>query len=243
MAEITLRNVAVTIPIYDYSAQKIIRKLRFRARPNAQAPVKSVRALQNLDLDIPSGTRLGVIGPNGAGKSTLLRLLTGVYSPTEGSISRSGQVASLLDMSFGIEPDLTGRESIELRASILGISAKKIRANMDEIVEFSGLGQFIDLPTRTYSSGMFIRLAFSIVTSLEPEILVMDEWLSVGDSDFRTRAERRLEELVSKTDILVLASHSRDLIESTCNVVLYLERGRIAGLGAPQETCSQYFGG
>lgn len=242
MAEILLRHAGVDIPVYDYSAQKLLKAIRLKKKDLTPGPaIQSVTALQDLTLDLVSGDRLGIIGPNGAGKSTLLRVLSGVYVPTSGSITRVGNVSSLLDLSFGIEPELTGRESIELRGKILGIPRKVLRGISEEIITFSGLGSFIDLPTRTYSSGMFIRLAFSIVTALRPEILIMDEWLSVGDEDFRSRAETKLKELVAQTEILILASHSRELVEKSCTKVLYLERGRVIALGSPHEVCNLYF--
>lgn len=242
MAEIHLRNACVEIPVFDYSAQKLLKAFRFGKREvDTDQAIRSVTAIRDLTLEIASGDRLGIIGPNGAGKSTLLRLLSGVYAPTSGSIRRVGGISSLLDLSFGIEPDLTGRESIELRGKILGIPKKVLSEASDEIIEFSGLGHFIDLPTRTYSSGMFIRLAFSIVTALRPEILIMDEWLSVGDEAFRSKAESRLAHLVSQTEILVLASHSRELIEKSCTKVLYLEKGSPVALGSPDEVCNLYF--
>ena len=243
MAQIILKDASVTIPIYDYSAKKILRAWSPLGRSaSSSTNNQKVKALKDVSLELRAGTRLGIIGPNGAGKTTLLRLLSGVYSPSSGTIMRSGNISSLLDMSFGIEPFLTGRESIELRGRILGISPAEIRRNMEEIVDFSGLEEFIDLPTRVYSSGMLIRLAFSIVTSLKPEILIMDEWLSVGDAEFKARAETRLNDLVSRTEILVLASHSRNLIESTCNQVLQLDKGAVFMLGEPKPTCDSYFG-
>lgn len=244
MAGIELSRASVSIPVYDYSARKLLRARwsHLGARGN-RSRVRHVAALQNLSMTLRDGDRLGIVGKNGSGKTTLLRMLSGVYSPTGGKITTSGKIVSLLDISFGIEPDLTGRESIDLRASILGTPRSQITGIKDEIIEFSGLGEFIDMPTRTYSSGMLLRLAFSIVTSVSPEILIMDEWLSVGDQDFQTKAEERLRSLVASTRIVVVASHSRSLIESTCNRALFLEDGQGKLFGSPESVCSAYFDG
>lgn len=243
MAELQLINVSVDIPVYDYSARKLLKSFRNRRIDRVvHDKQRLVSALRDISIDLKHGDRLGIVGPNGAGKTTLLRVLSGVYSPTSGQILSSGKVSSLLDITFGIEPDLTGRESIYLRAGILGLSRKQVVGRVDEIVEFSGLGEFIDMPTRTYSSGMFVRLAFSIATILNPEILIMDEWLSVGDEGFKAKAEQRLQQLVSSTSILILASHSRHLIERSCNKILWLESGEVRMFGLPDQVCEAYFG-
>lgn len=244
VAEIELSNVGVSIPVYDYSARKLFKSVRNRSVDRkTHGKQRRVDALQDISFRLRDGDRLGIIGQNGAGKSTLLRVLSGVYSPTHGTITTNGKINSLLDISFGIEPDLTGRESIALRSSLLGLSRTEVVSRLGEIISFSGLGEFIDLPTRTYSSGMFVRLAFSIATVLEPEILIMDEWLSVGDESFKAKAEQRLQALVDSTSIVVIASHSRHLIESTCNRALLLEGGRVSLDAPPKEVCSAYFDG
>lgn len=153
-----------------------------------------------------------------------------------------GQVGSLIDISLGINHEATGCENIYLRAALLGLSKKEILVKLDEIIEFSELGDFIDMPVRTYSNGMLLRLAFSVSTVMRPEILLMDEWLSVGDEDFKYKAEARIAELLEFTKILVIASHSRDLIMKTCNRVLYLEHGVIKMDGPPEDVCKAYFG-
>lgn len=244
MAQIELSKVSVSIPVYDYSSRKLFKSIRNRSvDKKIVGKQQRVDALQDISFRLEDGDRLGIVGNNGSGKTTLLRLLSGVYSPTEGTLTSTGKVSSLLDISFGIERDLTGRESILLRTSLLGLSRKKVIRKLDEIISFSGLGEFIDMPTRTYSSGMFVRLAFSIATVLEPEILIMDEWLSVGDSSFRSKAQERLQSLVNSTSIVVIASHSRDLIERACDRVLLLKAGRIELDGPPREVCSAYFDG
>jgi lipopolysaccharide transport system ATP-binding protein len=202
----------------------------------------SIEALKNLDLEISAGDRLGIMGHNGSGKSTLLRLLSGIYEPSSGKIERSGSIASLVDISLGINAESTGRENIFLRGKLMGLSKKEIDEKIDEIIEFSELGDYINLPVRIYSSGMLLRLAFSVSTSITADILIMDEWLSVGDGAFAERASNRLRELVDSSEILVIASHTRSLIEETCNKVVWLEHGVIKKVGPVDEIVPQYFG-
>jgi lipopolysaccharide transport system ATP-binding protein len=202
----------------------------------------SIRALSEISLELNPGDRLGVIGHNGSGKSTLLRLLAGIYSPTSGTISISGTIASLMSISLGINQDNTGRENIYIRGKLMGLSKKQIDEKIEEIVAFSDLGAYIGLPVRTYSSGMALRLAFSVATTIRADIIIMDEWLSVGDEAFKDRAQARLNELVDESEILVIASHSRDLIERTCNRVLWLEHGLVKMLGDTKEVTQAYFG-
>jgi lipopolysaccharide transport system ATP-binding protein len=202
----------------------------------------SIEALKNLDLEISAGDRLGIMGHNGSGKSTLLRLLSGIYEPSSGKIERSGSIASLVDISLGINAESTGRENIFLRGKLMGLSKKEIDEKIDEIIEFSELGDYINLPVRIYSSGMLLRLAFSVSTSITADILIMDEWLSVGDGAFAERASNRLRELVDSSEILVIASHTRSLIEETCNKVVWLEHGVIKKVGPVAEIVPEYFG-
>jgi lipopolysaccharide transport system ATP-binding protein len=202
----------------------------------------SIEALKNLDLEITAGDRLGIMGHNGSGKSTLLRLLSGIYEPSAGKIERSGSIASLVDISLGINAESTGRENIFLRGKLMGLSKKEIDEKIDEIIEFSELGDYINLPVRIYSSGMLLRLAFSVSTSITADILIMDEWLSVGDGAFAERASNRLRELVDSSEILVIASHTRSLIEETCNKVVWLEHGVIKKVGPVAEIVPEYFG-
>ena len=246
MANISLSQASVEIPVFNSASRSLTNSLVSAATGGLLTTHKgghvSIRALSEINLDLNPGDRLGVIGHNGSGKSTLLRLLTGIYSPTSGEASRSGTIASLMDISFGINPDNTGRENIFLRGKLMGLSKKEIDEKIEEIVAFSELGAYINLPVRTYSSGMLLRLAFSVATSIRADIIIMDEWLSVGDEAFADRAEARLNELVDDSEILVIASHSRDLIEKTCNRVLWLEHGLVKMLGATKEVTEAYFG-
>lgn len=246
MASIEFENVSVDIPIYNASGRSLKKRLLQVATGGQIAADQQgrvvVRPLENLTFTLGDGTRLGLVGHNGAGKSTLLRLLSGVYVPSHGRARIQGEIGSLIDISLGIDPEATGRENIYLRGALLGISKTEMNERIDDIIEFSELGDFIDMPLRTYSSGMHLRLAFSVSTMVRPEILLMDEWLSVGDQGFNHKAEKRLADLVQSTNILVLASHSRDLISKTCNRVLWLEHGRIRMDGTPDTVLPHYFG-
>lgn len=187
----------------------------------------AVKALDSLTFDIQPGDRVGLYGHNGSGKTTLLRALTGAYAPTNGLLEVRGKVASLLDISMGMEGDATGWENILLRGMMMGLSHQKINSRIDEIAEFSGLGSYLDMPLRTYSSGMQVRLAFSVSTIIESDILLLDEWLSVGDDDFQIKATKRLHELIEESAIMVIASHSKELLLNVCNRIFEMNHGKI----------------
>lgn len=246
MASIVFENVCIDFPIYNGSSRSLKNKLAQVATggqlgTNEQGVVV-VRALEDLTFTLRDGDRVGLLGHNGAGKSTLLRLLSGVYWPSSGNVTVTGKVGSLIDISLGIDPEITGRENAYLRGGLLGISKAEITAQMDGIIEFSELGSFIDMPMRTYSSGMHLRLAFAVSTILRPEILLMDEWLSVGDESFKHKAEERLADMVQSTNILVIASHSREVILEACNRVIWLEHGRLKMDAHPDTVIPLYFG-
>ena len=246
MAHISLKQASVVLPIFNSSSRSLTNSLVSAATGGVLTAQRgghiSIEALKNLDLEISAGDRLGLMGHNGSGKSTLLRLLSGIYEPSSGMIERSGSIASLVDISLGINAESTGRENIFLRGKLMGLSKKEIDEKIDEIIEFSELGDYINLPVRIYSSGMLLRLAFSVSTSITADILIMDEWLSVGDGAFAERASNRLRELVDSSEILVIASHTRSLIEETCNKVVWLEHGVIKKVGPVDEIVPEYFG-
>ena len=245
MAHLHLENVSVDFPIFNATSRSLTSHLLLvatggRLDKDAKGRVQ-VQALDGLNFEISEGERVGLLGHNGAGKSTLLRLLSGIYFPTEGSIRIEGKVGSLIDMNLGIESEATGRENIFLRGMLLGLSKTEIRSRLDEIIEFSELGEFLEMPVRTYSNGMYMRLAFSVATILRPEILLMDEWLSVGDESFADKAQARLSEVVSATKILVLATHSRQLLERICTRAIWLEHGKVVMDGPVAEVAKSYF--
>lgn len=246
MTMIQLNNVSVEFPIYNSSSRSLKNRVlsvatggKIERRTDG---LVVIRGLDKVSLTLHEGERVGLIGHNGSGKTTLLRVLSGIYTPTQGSAIIDGDCVSLINISLGIDPDATGRENIRIRSAIMGMDPREMTDKFDQIAEFSGLGEFLDMPFRTYSSGMQLRLAFATSTSVRPEILIMDEWLSTGDEDFKERANRRMCELVDATKILVLASHSPDLLKKNCNRVIWLEHGRVRMDGDPQEVLASYFG-
>jgi lipopolysaccharide transport system ATP-binding protein len=182
----------------------------------------SVTALHDLSINLKSGDRLGVMGPNGAGKSTLLRVIAGIYAPTSGSIEVKGRIASLIDISLGMELEASGFENIRMRGVMMGLSLKQIKSLEEEIAEFTELGPYLNMPIRSYSTGMHMRLGFAVSTAVPADILLMDEWLSVGDEAFKVKAEKRLNEYIKRSSILVIASHSKETIEKLTNKKLIL---------------------
>lgn len=245
MAFIDFNKVCVDFPIFNAtnrSLKNTILQSATGGRVDFGAKETIVRSLDNVSFKISPGDRVGLVGHNGAGKSTLLRVLSRVYIPTSGNAVISGSIGSLVDISLGIDPEATGRENILLRGALMGLKRSEILDHMNEIIEFSELGNFIDVPVRTYSSGMHLRLAFSVSTIIRPEILLMDEWLSVGDDLFNQKAAKRLEEMVEHSQILVIASHSRSLIQRVCNRVLWFEHGRLIADGDPKKISEAYWG-
>ncbi|MGX9144753.1 ABC transporter ATP-binding protein [Mesorhizobium sp. 128a] len=186
-----------------------------------------VQALDGVSFELKAGERLGLVGPNGAGKTTLLKVLYGIYEPSGGSITIEGKVDALFNINIGFRREATGRRNIVLRGLINGWTEAEIEEKMEGIIAFSELGDFIDLPFKAYSQGMAARLAFSAATALEPEILLMDEWIGAGDASFQDKAKRRMDELAEKAGIIVLASHSEYLIQSVCTKKLTLKGGRV----------------
>lgn len=233
MAELVLENVTVEFPIFGAQATSLKSTLAAAAtggRIGTDTGVTVVQALRDVSLALAAGDRLGVMGHNGAGKSTLLQVMAGVYPPHRGRVIRRGSVSSLVNPALGIERDATGYENILIRGLIQGVSRAEITRLTPEIAEFSGLGDYLAMPVRTYSTGMLMRLAFSIVTSFRAEIVLMDEWLAVGDAEFRERGAGRLRELIRSSGILVLASHSPELIARECTTVVELAHGGITAL-------------
>ena len=247
MSQIKFESVCVEFPIFNANGRSLTSRLleaatggRLDKDPDGRV---MVRALQGLDFEFNEGERIGLIGHNGAGKSTLLRVLARVYKPQLGKADIAGNVTSLIDIALGINPEATGRENIFIRGALLGLRKQELTDKFDEIVAFSELGDFIEMPVRTYSSGMHLRLAFAVSTVVRPEILLMDEWLSVGDESFKHKAEERLTSLVDNAKILVIASHSRDLLEKTCTRALWLEHGQVKMDAPVLQVTKAYFGG
>ena len=197
-------------------------------------------ALEHVSFDVRRGETLGLIGHNGAGKSTILKVISGILRPTEGSVQVAGNIVPMLELGSGFDFDLTGRENIFLNGSILGYSEEFLKAKYDDIVKFSELGQFIEVPIRNYSSGMLARLAFSIASLVEPEILIVDEILSVGDSNFQEKSYHRMMELMGGGTTVLFVSHALEQVKEMCDRVIWLEHGRVKMIGLAKEVCEQY---
>jgi lipopolysaccharide transport system ATP-binding protein len=228
---ICAENISIEFPIYGTSSRSFKKSLINTATGGVFAKDSSdfvtVKALDNISFEIKEGDRVGLVGHNGSGKSTLLRVIAGIYEPTQGKLITNGKISSMLSLVLGIDMEATGLENIYMRGYAMGESSASMKSRIEEILDFSGIGEYINLPMRTYSSGMVMRLAFAITTSIDADIILMDEWLSVGDEDFIKKAEERLDLLVRKAKILVIASHNLQLIESKCNKVIKLEHGKM----------------
>ena len=206
-----------------------------------KADAKVYEAVRGVSFSVPKGEILGIVGKNGSGKSTMLRAIAGIFSPDTGTIDLKGNSVSLLSIGVGFQPKLTGRENIILSGMLLGFSEEQVRAKMDEIIEFANLGEFIDMPVKTYSSGMHSKLAFSITAILEADIMLIDEVLSVGDAKFKKKSYNKMKELISSEDRTVLiVSHSSETLQELCTSVLWLHEGEMKMIGKPEEVLPAY---
>jgi ABC-2 type transport system ATP-binding protein/lipopolysaccharide transport system ATP-binding protein len=243
-ASLRLRDIGVEFPIYTGGSRSLKKVLFNRTtQGNLARDARdriTVLALSDITLDIEHGDRLAIIGANGAGKSTLLKVLAGIYEPTRGRLHASGQISALLTASVGLNPEATGRENIITRGMFMDVRPRDMQPRVDEIAEFTDLGYYIDMPVRTYSAGMMIRLCFAVATSLRPQILLMDEWIAAGDAAFLNKARHRMEEFLAGTSILVLASHSVQLLKEWCNRAILLDHGRIVAMGSVDEVAAAY---
>ena len=238
-ASLRAEAVSVDFPVYDANTRSLRRRIVYHGtggRVGRDAGNRlSVRALDNVSLAFEHGDRVGVVGPNGAGKTTLLRVLAGVYEPERGRVRRVGRTASLLNFALGIDNNATGYENIVTRGLLLGLDVREIRERVDEIAAFAELGDYLAMPARTYSQGMRFRLGFAVSTCFEPEILLMDEWMSVSDRGFLEKARRRIEEYAFSTGILVVAGHDADSLRRFCSKGVLLDAGSVAATGSIDE--------
>ncbi len=234
MTSVTAKNMMVEFPIYGGKSRSLkntfIRAATGGLLARDAADRVVIKALNNVSFEFREGDRVGIIGHNGSGKSTLLRAIAGAYEPVSGSIDVTGRLATMLSITLGMDTESTGYENIFLRALIMGLTRKQIEPLVGEICEFSELGDYIDMPMRTYSSGMAMRLAFAISTSIPADIVLMDEWMSVGDAEFSGKAQARLRTMLDKARILFLASHDEQLIHRNCNKIMHLDHGEIVRL-------------
>ena len=232
MGYIRATDLTVEFPIYGTSGRSLKKTFMRAATGGVLAKDAGdrvvVRALDGISFEVREGERVGIVGHNGSGKTTLLRVIVGAYEPVSGEIKVRGRVASMLSISLGMEMEATGLENVYLRGSILGLRRQQIDALVPEIAEFAELGDYLYMPMRTYASGMAMRLAFAVSTSVSADVVVMDEWLSVGDESFSSKAQQRLRQMVDSAKILVLASHDASLIKANCNRVIQLDHGRVA---------------
>lgn len=243
MSSIEIRNVHLDYPIVGMGNRSLKTHILGAATGgliSSGESVAIVKALRDVSLSLTEGDRLGLVGHNGAGKSTLLKIMAGIYQPTSGFVRVNGRIVSTLNISLGMEPEATGFENIVIRGLLLGMKRTEIYQKLDEIAAFTELGEYLDLPVRIYSSGMATRLAFATVTAMDADILLMDEVIGTGDASFMDKAERRLNEFLNRSKIIVLASHSDSVIQRFCNKALLLEHGHVASGGSVDEVLSLY---
>lgn len=218
------------LSLKEFAMRKLTKKLNY----------KEFYALSDVSFNINKGEVVGIIGKNGSGKSTLLKVIAGILKPYKGSISCKGVIAPMLELGSGFDPDLTGRENVFLNGAILGFNKQFLQSKFDEILEFSELGEFIDVPIRNYSSGMMMRLAFSVATLVNPDILIVDEILAVGDAAFQEKCQKRMSEMMSGGTTVLIVSHSIAQIRELCSRVIWLEQGRVKMIGETEEICEKY---
>jgi len=231
MSFINAHNIVVEFPVFGMRSQSI-RNVTIRTATGGRMAKDStdhivVRALDGISFEWKQGDRVGLVGHNGSGKTTLLQTLAGIFEPVAGELTVKGKVASMLSITLGMDGEVSGYDNIFIRGTILGMSREEISRMAEEVIEFSELGEYIYMPMRTYSSGMAMRLAFAISTNISSDVVLMDEWLSAGDAEFSEKAEKRLNRMIDAAKILVIASHSPDLIDKVCNRVIHLEHGKI----------------
>lgn len=244
MALIRLNHVSVSFPIYSAGSRSIRARLMAAGSGGRIGTDKAshvvVRGLHDVTVEIEHGDRVALIGRNGAGKTTMLRVMAGIYEPIAGAALIEGKVAPLFDVGLGMDPESSGYENILLRGLYLGLSRAEVRAKADEIAEFTELGSFLSLPLRTYSAGMQTRLSFAVSTSIDPEILLLDEGIGAGDAAFLQKARRRLDGFAARAGILVLASHSEKLVRQLCTRAILLDQGAIVAMGPLDEVLQRY---
>ena len=241
---LSLENVSVSFPIYHGGSRSLKKSLLFRGSGGQLASDANqrivVEALRNVTAEFRAGDRVALIGSNGAGKTTLLRVMAGIYEPVAGVVRSRGRISPMFDISLGIDSDMSGYENIRMRGLILGLSKSEIEDKLSDIATFTELGDYLDIPVRTYSSGMMTRLTFAVATCFAPEILLMDEWIVAGDSSFLAKAQKRIESFVEQASILILASHSEEICRLWCNKAIWMDKGEVKFFGPLNEVMSAY---
>jgi ABC-type polysaccharide/polyol phosphate transport system ATPase subunit len=254
MAHIIADRLTVDFPVYQGASRSLRHALLMKPLASAirgaahvggtitrgAGDIVIVRALDDVSFTIGDGERVGLIGHNGSGKTTLLRAMAGIYEPTSGNVATAGRAMALFNLHEGLTPDATGRELIRVRGILLGLNEDAIRAMAEEVIDFCELGAYVDLPVRTYSTGMLVRLAFAIATSVTADILLFDELIGAGDARFYEKANARLEGFVQRSSLIVLATHSRDILYNWCNRAFLMEHGKLVASGGVDEVLRTY---
>jgi ABC-2 type transport system ATP-binding protein len=244
VVSIDIQGASVDFPIFDAKTRSLKKAVLGRAggRIGTDSKVPIIQALRDITVALRKGDRVALVGHNGAGKSTLLRLMSGIYEPTRGRARVVGRVAPVFDLAVGMDPEISGLENILIRGLFLGMTRKEMDARVDDIAEFTELGDYLDMPLRTYSTGMRVRLALGVVTSVDPEILLLDEGIGAVDAEFLAKARDRLKELVERSGMLVFASHSDEFLADLCSTAIWMEHGTIKEQGPLRDVLHHYKG-
>ena len=243
MASISVRNASVVIPVFavgNNSLKAMMLRKAVGGRFAQSGANLTVNALTDINLEAADGDRIGLIGHNGSGKTSLLRVMAGVYPPTRGEVEVWGRVSPMFDISLGMSPDATGIENVKVCGALWGLSPREVDDGIEDIIEFTELGDYMKIPVRTYSAGMLLRLSFAIATLRQPEILLLDEVIGVGDARFMSKAQARLQHIANRARILVVSSHSDDIIRTLCNKVIWLDQGNVAAFGEVEDVLNAY---
>lgn len=243
MSSIHVENLSIKFRIYHDRSPSLKEYFANLFKRNGQTAHSDFWAVKDVSFDIQAGDRVGIVGHNGAGKSTLLKALCRVYEPSDGKISVTGRIAPLLEIGAGFHPEFTGRENIYLNGAILGYSKQQLKEIEPEVIAFAELEEFIDTPVKYYSTGMYMRLAFSLATAMQPDILVLDEIFAGGDAAFMTKAKARMYAMIDKANIMVMVSHDHALVKSLCNRVIWLDHGKLVADGDPDDVIERYLSG
>lgn len=243
MSRIHVENLSIKFRIYHDRSPSLKNSLATIFKRKSRVAYSDFWAIKDVSFEINAGDRVGIVGRNGAGKSTLLKTMCRVYESFEGILSVQGRIAPLLEIGAGFHPEFTGRENIYLNGSILGYSKQQIKEIEPEVIAFAELVEFIDTPVKYYSTGMYMRLAFSLATAMHPDILVLDEIFAGGDAAFMAKAKERMYGLIDKANIMIMVSHDHQLIKSLCNRVIWLDHGKLVADGAPEAIIGRYLAG
>ena len=240
MSHISIKNLSIQFKIYHNRTPSLKESFANIFKPKINIGAEDFFALKNVSLEINSGERVGIIGSNGAGKSTLLKALCRIYEPSSGSIAIQGNIAPLLEVGAGFHPEFTGRENLYFNGSILGFSKLDLKNNEEQIIKFAEIEQFIDTPVKYYSTGMYLRLAFSIATAVQPDILVLDELFAGGDASFIKRATERMNQMINQSNIMIMVSHDPDLLMQFCDRLIWIDHGVVIEDGISKVVIDKY---